>query len=212
MTRSNLCPVLPSSFVARWKLRPKREFLASFGDTLLLLIRIEDPSAGLVIALEAAFSGLGEAVKPSRAGIEFATVTSPRRRREMEATAAAKRAAPSSLEQRLWEAPYFVAPLRKRKGAERPFQERISVGRTQNSDIVLRHPSVSKFHAWFECDGEGDFYVFDAGSKNHTTLNDKRLMARLPNQVRLGDDIRFGEVETTLSSADLFWETIAGSA
>src|SRR5688500_18771120 len=42
----------------------------------------------------------------------------------------------------------YVVPICKR--AEASFLHQVSVGRARNHDIVLRHRSVSKFHAWFE--------------------------------------------------------------
>ncbi len=45
-----------------------------------------------------------------------------------------------------------VIALEKRDDASGPFPSRVSIGRARNADIVLRHESVSKFHAWFERD------------------------------------------------------------
>jgi pSer/pThr/pTyr-binding forkhead associated (FHA) protein len=107
---------------------------------------------------------------------------------------------------------YFGVPLRKRKSAEALYPDRISVGRATNKDIVLRHQSVSKFHAWFEIDSEGCFYVADAGSKNLTRINGYAIVAHDPSPVEAGDSLCFGSVEAVLCSPRALWATLSGGA
>jgi hypothetical protein len=77
----------------------------------------------------------------------------------------------AQLQVRLIRAVHFAWPLRKRPGAGKQFSERISVGRARNNDVVLRHESVSKFHAWIARDESDAYYVADASSRNGTSLN-----------------------------------------
>lgn len=100
-----------------------------------------------------------------------------------------------------------VLPLRKR--VESAFLTSISVGRARNHDVVLRHASVSKFHANLEVDGSR-LFVKDAGSRNHTFLNHERLLTRA--EVFPGDNLRFGWVEAVVVSDMALWRAVRDSA
>src|SRR5436309_2745692 len=49
--------------------------------------------------------------------------------------------------------------------------ERLSVGRSENNDIVLPSESVSRYHAVFERTEDGRYIVRDNQSKNGVVLN-----------------------------------------
>ena len=68
-----------------------------------------------------------------------------------------------------------VFPLAKKAGAS--FQDRITIGRTSNNDVVLNDTSVSRLHAYIRRDGQG-WIVADAGSKNGSWLRGAQLDAR----------------------------------
>jgi pSer/pThr/pTyr-binding forkhead associated (FHA) protein len=108
----------------------------------------------------------------------------------------------------LAEGPHFLASLRKRAGADSAFADRISVGRAPNKDLVLRHGSISKFHAYFQVDEQDCYYVADAGSKNGTTLNGSRLPTREPTPVQVGDFVVFGSVESLVMDARTLWRAL----
>ncbi|MDB4985882.1 MAG: hypothetical protein JWN04_1060 [Myxococcaceae bacterium] len=97
--------------------------------------------------------------------------------------------------------PCYVVPLRKR--ADGSFLQHISVGRARNHDIVLRHPSVSKFHAWFEMHEAPQLFVKDVGSQNHTFVNGQETAGRVA--VAPGQTVRFGSVECTLCTPQGLW-------
>lgn len=96
-------------------------------------------------------------------------------------------------------------PLQKRDEGDAAFMDRISVGRAQNKDIVLRHPSVSKFHAWFEVDASQSVRVFDSGSTNRTQVNRRPIEPRTSVAVATGDLVQFGAVETVMCSPEMLW-------
>jgi hypothetical protein len=116
----------------------------------------------------------------------------------------------AELARRLADGGHFIVPLRKRRGGDALYMDRISVGRARNKDIVLRHQSVSKFHCWFDVDDNGAFHVTDAGSKNATKVNTATLPARERTRVEPGDVIRFGSVEAVLCSPRVLWGALSG--
>ncbi len=66
---------------------------------------------------------------------------------------------------------FGLHPLVKRTSL---WRERILVGRALNNDIVLRHPSVSKLHAFFQR-GDHGWTLRDTRSANGTFLDGMRL-------------------------------------
>jgi len=99
----------------------------------------------------------------------------------------------------------LVAPLMK--SDRNRFREMITVGRAPNNDVVVGHPSVSKFHACFRRDPEGDAWtVEDAGSTYGTTLEARLLRKNKPEIVRSGNAIVLAgsAIATFLTGADFF--------
>ena len=112
-----------------------------------------------------------------------------------------------AIKRRISAGPHFIVELRKRQ-KDASYMNRVSVGRARNQDVVLRHASVSKSHAWFETGETGNLVLADAGSKNGTWLRGEQLGARKLTRVYTGDQIRFGHVECTVCFAETLWNLL----
>ena len=99
---------------------------------------------------------------------------------------------------------YGLYPLIK-SGAN-PWTDRVLVGRASNNDIVFRHESVSKVHAYFE-KGEGStLRLHDAKSANGTRVDGKPIEPGGSGaEVKSGATLLFGSLACeVISTADLF--------
>ena len=94
---------------------------------------------------------------------------------------------------------FEIYPLAKKLNA--PFADMITIGRTDNNDVVLRDVTVSRFHAFFR-QHPNLWIICDAGSKNGTFVDEKRLDARKEHEVRSGSAVRIGEIATTFYTAN----------
>lgn len=199
--------LMPRDIVDLATSRKARNFLSVYGDTLLLVVRLPDDDAELVSGLSStAVRGAdGMPVKRSLGSMQFQTAHHPV---AAEARSDSIRRSVYDLGNRLSEGLHFVVPLRKRTDVDAAFTDRISIGRATNKDIVLRHHSVSKFHAWFELDESATFHVADADSKNSTWVNGVALAPRELTPVEPGDLLRFGLVEAVLVSAQALWDAL----
>jgi pSer/pThr/pTyr-binding forkhead associated (FHA) protein len=106
----------------------------------------------------------------------------------------------------------FIIPLRKRDRIGKSVRRRITVGRAPSNDIVLRHGTVSRDHAWFVCDDNDVFYLGDAGSKNATFVNGIPVSSGGLVALNAGDVLRFGDVSATLCSPEVLWDLLVGEA
>lgn len=55
----------------------------------------------------------------------------------------------------------------------------VTIGHAENNDIVLRHPDVSRFHAFIQTQN-GKNFIVDTGSRNGTTAEGQRLTPSRP--------------------------------
>ncbi len=83
----------------------------------------------------------------------------------------------------------------------------ISVGRSRRSGIVMLHKSVSTLHAHFRSDKAEGLLLRDAGSRNGTLVNGV-VTTEHEVAVERGDEIRFGEVDALVCSAEALWEAV----
>ena len=104
--------------------------------------------------------------------------------------------------------PHFVMPLSKRPQSETLDPEKITVGRSRHSDIVLYHPSVSKRHAFMEHDERERLYVCDRGSTNFTRVRGSMLAEAEVIPFSLGEPVVFGEIVTRVISPGILWEAL----
>jgi hypothetical protein len=69
-------------------------------------------------------------------------------------------------------------------------QKTTALGRAEDADLQLPHPSVSRQHAQIHRDRGGGFSVSDLGSQNGTLINGVPLQARTPLSQR--DELQLG--------------------
>ena len=198
----------PEEVVTMAMSQPLGEFTAAFGDASFLLVKLDDPTGELEAGLAALKSSQQSRAQSNLNVLAFHTVVAD----VNELPKAFAKDDPagvsvSELRRRLSLARHFAITLDKRVH-DGTYVDRISVGRARNKDIVLRHPSVSKFHAWFERDPQGVWCVADAGSKNGTRNNAVEMQARDLVKIKPGDLIRFGSVEAMVCSSDTLWKTV----
>jgi hypothetical protein len=183
-----------------------RTFLARYGDAPLLLVRVApgDTEIELGLAAAAPSSRPGRAAVPKPLPFNTGFQEEPKGSQPPRAVVDPR----AALRHRLEKDTYFAVPLHKREDSDAMSMERISVGRAHNKDIVLRHSSISKFHAWFEVDEAQTVYVSDAGSTNGTQVNGQLLKPKTPTAVGLADAIQFGAIETVLCAPDVLWSCL----
>lgn len=83
-----------------------------------------------------------------------------------------------------------VLLLRKRPDST-TFADRIGIGRTQNMDVFIDLPRVSKYHAYVTSH-EGSIYLCDARSTFGTLIEDRRLEPLVPAELADGMRIHLG--------------------
>ncbi len=205
----------PAELVSLARAHVRTGFAQAVGAPLLL-VRLDDPTGDFALTLEAALeeaptSG-GRRPEPTM-GYEtvMGNIADTMRTASLLAAQTATTFGPAELSRVLLRAVHFGVPLHKRKGATNIFLDRISVGRARTNDVVLRHFSVSKFQAWFECDEEDRFYVCDAKSTNPTFLNGTQVSRAAPVAVSPGDALRFGDVAAVFCTPELLWDALANA-
>jgi pSer/pThr/pTyr-binding forkhead associated (FHA) protein len=74
-------------------------------------------------------------------------------------------------------------------------KDEISLGRSQNNDIVISDQSVSRVHARL-MRRNGTYELSDLGSFNGTFLGKRKLTE--PTMIAEGDEVRFGDIRYIL--------------
>jgi pSer/pThr/pTyr-binding forkhead associated (FHA) protein len=69
-------------------------------------------------------------------------------------------------------------------------EEKLSIGRSQENDIVLENRKTSRHHAEITMRGEDDYWIDDNDSLNGTFVNNLRIVK--PQQLHYGDLIIIG--------------------
>jgi len=116
----------------------------------------------------------------------------------------------------------FLVPIQKKE--ENEWLLWMSVGRTRNNDVVLRHASVSKLHARLYTEEEGDdegeikdedlddspqYRISDTGSSLGTWVNGKKLARSESCRLFCGDLIKFGDIECYFLDSDNLYEKLS---
>ena len=210
MSAPNSPPWLPPHFVAQVAAKSEEDFLAEWRGVAFFLVELADGAASLAQGL-AKSSQLIPDERPDgkTSTLDFATVQIDTAAladllRQDGGTPAGNEQIPATMLAK----PYFLVPLRKRAPGADAFASHISVGRTQNHDLVLRDGSVSKFHGWFEYTEEGHVFVSDAGSKNKTRVNGE-VLGDDPVSVAPGACVEFGKVRGVLCMPCALWDVLA---
>jgi FHA domain len=97
-------------------------------------------------------------------------------------------------------------PLAKKLGAS--FRDRITIGRTENNDVVISDPSVSRLHAYVR--HANGWVVADAGSKNGSWLGEAQLEPRREVPLPPGMALRLGDVPLTFYRSSELFQLLGG--
>lgn len=65
-------------------------------------------------------------------------------------------------------------------------------GRSHQSDFILEHPTISRYHAVLQYKGNGDVFIYDLGSTHGTVVNKIQVTPNIYKQLHVGDIFRFG--------------------
>ncbi len=186
-------------------------FVRDHGDDPWLAICLPRGEGAMVAALRASSGADLAGAKPPEK-IEFhtrlATAATMRSQPDKQASSRKEPDLPQLL--KLVGGGCYFSALRKRLDGEGALGDRVSVGRAMNKDIVLRHASISKLHAYFESTGPGAWSVTDAGSKNGTSVEGTRLAPRESRGVANGDQVTFGSIDTLFLHARTVWRLVHG--
>lgn len=83
----------------------------------------------------------------------------------------------------------------------------LTMGRSEENDVVLEDDGVSRFHARLLYDN-GSLWLQDAGSRNGVFVNDVRITGH--QALRVGDEIRVAEHSFTVQWAEPDEESVVG--
>jgi hypothetical protein len=98
----------------------------------------------------------------------------------------------------------LVLEVVKDPAKQNPLSMGVTVGRTENNDLVFADATVSRFHAYLQANGKGGWRLVDADSSNGTWLGTRRVVPGTPAEIPDGARLRFGDVEVTFYVPDSF--------
>jgi hypothetical protein len=102
-----------------------------------------------------------------------------------------------------------IAVIPVEKSQRSPGQDnRIFVGRSSKCDIVIRHSTVSKLHAYISVSETGSYTLTDADSNNGTYAGDRLLAVHTPEPLCPNDVIIFGTVPVRVLDAESLHEAL----
>ncbi len=201
--------LLPNELVSQLRRLTSVETDPQWAGTQLLLIDVGEGTSELLQSLVATSTHGGAPLVATRDGISFMTTVTQLPTGVSTPAQSTEYFNAEALMKQLTRSAYFIAPLRKRETTGMGWAERINVGRARNNDVVLRHETVSKFHAWFESDDDGKLWLTDAGSTNRTRVNGQVLQHNVAIKLTPGAEIEFGTVRAVFCSPGLVWRVVA---
>lgn len=172
-----------------------------------LAVRLRDDAPELAEGLKL-LTGRTQPVRPAISALAFKTKAMSGDEAASLTWTARSSARPRANPKALTQTSHYVVRLEKRADLDAAYPERISVGRAANKDVVLRHTSISKFHAWFELDDQLNWHVIDAGSTNHTFVRGVCTTPRERVAVPFGSSLQFGSIEALLLDAASLWSAV----
>lgn len=182
-------------------------FAHEYGKVPWLLVRLGEEDDQLAAALRAADARVPSIRPPGQLAFHTEVLSEPliRLKRNGEALSEPDWV---SLVRGLGDDTYYAVPIRKRTDVDAAFGERISVGRALNKDLVFRHASISKFHAYFQLGAPHVCALADAGSKNGTSVNGSPIPPKGTVEVVSGDKVTFGSVRTVVLDVRTLWRVL----
>ena len=153
------------------------DFAARYAEPVLLILRVELEGVGLREGLPTPLPSRPPAPPPRGP------------RDEIETAPASKTGVAEQL--RRIAAATLVLPIGKHK--VNLYQDKITLGRAPNNDVVLPHPTVSKFHGYFRAEGAAMTFT-DYASQNGTRVAWELLAPRVAHPLRDAVQLHFGDV------------------
>lgn len=101
----------------------------------------------------------------------------------------------------------LVFELKKTPSKLNAFALGITVGRTDNNDVVLVDASISRFHAYLQRDAKG-WRIVDAESLNGTWVGGVKLVANQPQPLGERARLKIGNIELLFLSPAAFVEYV----
>ena len=92
---------------------------------------------------------------------------------------------------------------------ESPWGDRVAIGRARNNDILIRHNSVSKLHAFVLKKGD-DYFITDASSRNGVLINGNPITPEEETRLESGDELAFGDIQGRFLLAPDFFAFLEG--
>ncbi|MFZ5894898.1 MAG: FHA domain-containing protein [Myxococcota bacterium] len=107
-------------------------------------------------------------------------------------------------------AEWRILRVEKREG--NPYQDRISIGRASNCDLVLRVPFISKVQAHILCESDGKYALRALGKSNPTVVNGRHLEVNATCPLKFGDLIGFGPMHLEFLDSARLYSVLASDA
>lgn len=199
-------PWQPENLLAQLA-KPEPDGLIAAAGGYILLVRLNDFSRELAVGLEAP---RGDQPREEKVTLGFSVSSDETTKANMgsvaDLRASLARASLASdsraFPNELLTASCYMVLLAER--AVRSKSNKLSLGRASSNDIVLRHASVSKVHAYLSLGPP--LVLTDSGSLNHTFVNGDPV----GQSQRLGDGdvIKLGAVQCVLMSPASLWAAV----